>query len=174
MMFVQIAEGIDDATWQHHLRAGDYSEWFRDKIKDDELADEAAAIEADDVPRMRPPEPRRKSPKPCAAATPRRRIEASGDCPGKEGLEDTAGGDQTRRRIWPAASSPQTRDRNPPVRACGALQRPQRDPTIRASLPGRPTLNGARPSTRADMARPLPRPATTRARDRSDKASRPH
>ena len=47
MMFLHIAEGIDDRTWEHHLRAGDYSDWFRDKVKDDELADEAAAIEAD-------------------------------------------------------------------------------------------------------------------------------
>ena len=47
MMFLHIAEGIDDRTWEHHLKAGDYSEWFRDKVKDDELADEAAAIEAD-------------------------------------------------------------------------------------------------------------------------------
>ena len=45
MMFVQIAEGIDDRTWQHHLRAGDYSEWFRKQIRDDELADETAEIE---------------------------------------------------------------------------------------------------------------------------------
>ena len=47
MMFIHIAEGIDDATWDHHLRARDYSAWFRDKVKDDELADEAEAIEAD-------------------------------------------------------------------------------------------------------------------------------
>lgn len=47
MMFVQIAEGIDDKTWQHHLRAGDYSDWFRRQIRDDELADETAAVEND-------------------------------------------------------------------------------------------------------------------------------
>ena len=47
MMFIHLAEGIDDATWDHHLRARDYSAWFRDKVKDDELADEAEAIEAD-------------------------------------------------------------------------------------------------------------------------------
>src|SRR5512147_922046 len=35
-MFVQIAEGVDDATWLHHLRAGDYSRWLRDAIKDGE------------------------------------------------------------------------------------------------------------------------------------------
>ena len=48
MMFLQIAEGVDDRTWSHHLRAGDYSRWFRDVIKDDELAQEASAVEADD------------------------------------------------------------------------------------------------------------------------------
>ena len=48
MMFVQLAEGIDDGTWEHHLRARDYSAWFRDKVKDDELADEARAVETDD------------------------------------------------------------------------------------------------------------------------------
>jgi hypothetical protein len=46
-MFLQIAEGIDDATWLHHLRAGDYSRWFRDDIKDEDLADEVAAVESD-------------------------------------------------------------------------------------------------------------------------------
>jgi HAD superfamily hydrolase (TIGR01484 family) len=47
IIFLQIAEGVDDPTWEHHLRAGDYSEWFRRQIKDDALADEAAAVEAD-------------------------------------------------------------------------------------------------------------------------------
>jgi hydroxymethylpyrimidine pyrophosphatase-like HAD family hydrolase len=45
--FVQIGEGVDDKTWLHHLRAREYSRWFRDAIKDDDLADEAAAVEAD-------------------------------------------------------------------------------------------------------------------------------
>lgn len=44
-MFMQIAEGVDDGTWLHHLRAGDYSKWFREYIKDPELADEIADIE---------------------------------------------------------------------------------------------------------------------------------
>lgn len=47
MIFLQMAEGVDDRTWEHHLRAGDYSDWFRGQIKDDALADEAAAIETD-------------------------------------------------------------------------------------------------------------------------------
>jgi HAD superfamily hydrolase (TIGR01484 family) len=44
-IFKQIAQGIDDETWLHHLRAADYSKWFRAAIKDDELALEAAAVE---------------------------------------------------------------------------------------------------------------------------------
>jgi hypothetical protein len=44
-LFVQIAEGIDDATWEHHLRAGDYSRWFRNQIRDKKLAKEAANAE---------------------------------------------------------------------------------------------------------------------------------
>jgi HAD superfamily hydrolase (TIGR01484 family) len=45
-VFLQVADGIDDATWLHHLQHGDYSTWFRDAIKDTTLADEVAAIEA--------------------------------------------------------------------------------------------------------------------------------
>lgn len=48
MIFLQISDGIDDATWEHHLRAGDYSAWFRNVIKDDDMAEEAAEIEADE------------------------------------------------------------------------------------------------------------------------------
>jgi hypothetical protein len=48
VMFVQMAEGVDDETWLHHLRRGDYSTWLRDSIKDDELADGVAAIEQGD------------------------------------------------------------------------------------------------------------------------------
>ena len=45
MIFLQIADGVDDKTWKHHLQNGDYSRWFRDMIKDEELAAEAAQIE---------------------------------------------------------------------------------------------------------------------------------
>lgn len=47
VLFVQLADGVDDGTWLHHLRAGDYSRWFREAIKDEELAREAATVEAD-------------------------------------------------------------------------------------------------------------------------------
>jgi hypothetical protein len=42
---MQLADGVDDETWLYHLRNGDFSNWFRSIIKDDELADEAAQIE---------------------------------------------------------------------------------------------------------------------------------
>lgn len=48
IIFLQLAEGVDDATWEHHRRQGDYSQWFREGIKDPDLADEAAKIEADE------------------------------------------------------------------------------------------------------------------------------
>ncbi len=43
--FVQLAEGVDEKTWMYHLRRGDYSKWFRETIRDPELADETARIE---------------------------------------------------------------------------------------------------------------------------------
>jgi hydroxymethylpyrimidine pyrophosphatase-like HAD family hydrolase len=45
IQFLELADGVDDDTWQHHFRLGDYSRWFRDAIKDDELADEAQQLE---------------------------------------------------------------------------------------------------------------------------------
>jgi hydroxymethylpyrimidine pyrophosphatase-like HAD family hydrolase len=47
-VFLQMAEGVDDRTWTHHLQAGDYSRWFRDMIKDDDLAQEARVVESDE------------------------------------------------------------------------------------------------------------------------------
>ena len=44
-LFLQLADGVDDDTWLHHLKQGDYSDWFRRCIKDDVLATEAAFIE---------------------------------------------------------------------------------------------------------------------------------
>ncbi|MGL5061554.1 MAG: HAD-IIB family hydrolase [Microcoleus sp.] len=45
ILFTQIADGVDDETWMFHLQQGDYSGWFREAIKDEGLADEAAQIE---------------------------------------------------------------------------------------------------------------------------------
>jgi hydroxymethylpyrimidine pyrophosphatase-like HAD family hydrolase len=44
--FLQLAQGVDDDTWQFHLQRGDYARWFRDAIKDDQLAAEAQAAQA--------------------------------------------------------------------------------------------------------------------------------
>ena len=46
-IFMQLADGVDDETWMHHLRRGDYSRWFRRSIKDEELARETERIERD-------------------------------------------------------------------------------------------------------------------------------
>jgi HAD superfamily hydrolase (TIGR01484 family) len=46
-IFAQIAEGIDDETWLHHLKRSDYSQWFRQAVKDENVAAEIAAIERD-------------------------------------------------------------------------------------------------------------------------------
>ena len=44
-MFLHLAEGVDDETWSYHLAQHDYSRWFRERIKDEELAREAEEIE---------------------------------------------------------------------------------------------------------------------------------
>jgi hypothetical protein len=44
-LFIQLAEGVDDETWLHHLHIQDYSRWFREAIKDEDLAAEAAGVE---------------------------------------------------------------------------------------------------------------------------------
>jgi HAD superfamily hydrolase (TIGR01484 family) len=56
MMFLQLADGVDDDTWQHHLNQGDYSRWFRENIKDDILA--AAAERIAGLPNLSPQESR--------------------------------------------------------------------------------------------------------------------
>jgi hypothetical protein len=45
-VFLQMAEGVDDATWLHHLSRGDYSRWLRDDVGDEALAAQVAPIEA--------------------------------------------------------------------------------------------------------------------------------
>lgn len=45
MLFLQLADGIDDETWLHHLHRGDYSAWFKEAIKDPGLARAVAGIE---------------------------------------------------------------------------------------------------------------------------------
>jgi len=45
ILFRQIADGVDDATWLYHLRRGDYSQWFNNAIKNEALAAEARRVE---------------------------------------------------------------------------------------------------------------------------------
>jgi hydroxymethylpyrimidine pyrophosphatase-like HAD family hydrolase/energy-coupling factor transporter ATP-binding protein EcfA2 len=44
-VFMQLADGVDDETWLHHLQEQEYSRWFRKAIKDQDLAAEAAGVE---------------------------------------------------------------------------------------------------------------------------------
>jgi hypothetical protein len=45
VLFLQIADGVDEGTWEYHLRHGEYSAWFREAIKDDKLAETVRQIE---------------------------------------------------------------------------------------------------------------------------------
>lgn len=44
--FRQLADGLDDETWLYHLERKEYSKWFRNMIKDDELAEIASEVES--------------------------------------------------------------------------------------------------------------------------------
>jgi hydroxymethylpyrimidine pyrophosphatase-like HAD family hydrolase len=44
-LFVQLGDGVDDETWLFHLHQGDYSRWFRENIKDPDLASDAEEVE---------------------------------------------------------------------------------------------------------------------------------
>jgi len=48
-IFLQMADGVDDVTWQFHRRNGDYSRWVREAIKDADLARQMQSIERDDA-----------------------------------------------------------------------------------------------------------------------------
>ena len=76
LQFLELADGVDDDTWEYHFRAGDYSRWFREAIKDGELADEAERLErtrgaakAESLPLVRTAIERRYT-LPAAAPTP--------------------------------------------------------------------------------------------------------
>jgi hypothetical protein len=45
ILFMDLADGVDDETWLFHLRQGEISQWLRRAIKDETLAAQAAAIE---------------------------------------------------------------------------------------------------------------------------------
>jgi hypothetical protein len=44
-LFLQIGMGVDEETWLHHLRQGDYSRWLHESVKDPRLAQEVADVE---------------------------------------------------------------------------------------------------------------------------------
>ncbi len=43
--FMDLADGVDDDTWEFHLQRGEYSHWIRDAIKDPELAEQIGELE---------------------------------------------------------------------------------------------------------------------------------
>ena len=45
ILFMDLADGVDDDTWLFHLRKGEISRWLRQAIKDEPLAAQAATIE---------------------------------------------------------------------------------------------------------------------------------
>ena len=45
IQFMELGDGVDDDTWLFHLRQGEISRWLRQGIKDEPLANQAAAIE---------------------------------------------------------------------------------------------------------------------------------
>jgi energy-coupling factor transporter ATP-binding protein EcfA2 len=47
MLFLMLADGVDEDTWNFHLRPGEYSTWFRTYATDPELAAIAQQIETD-------------------------------------------------------------------------------------------------------------------------------
>jgi hydroxymethylpyrimidine pyrophosphatase-like HAD family hydrolase len=47
-LFMQLADGVDDETWEYHLQQHDVSRWFRSVIKDESLAADAVEVESGD------------------------------------------------------------------------------------------------------------------------------
>ncbi len=45
ILFMDLADGVDDDTWEFHRRKGEISQWLRQGIKDEELAERVAAVE---------------------------------------------------------------------------------------------------------------------------------
>jgi HAD superfamily hydrolase (TIGR01484 family) len=56
--FIGLAGRVHDPVWNAHLRAGDFAAWFRDVIRDEELARRAA--QAADDPHLDPRQSRRR------------------------------------------------------------------------------------------------------------------
>ena len=49
-IFLHMADGVDEETWDWHRRQGDYSRWISSAIKDQELTEQVAAIEQGELP----------------------------------------------------------------------------------------------------------------------------
>lgn len=47
LTFLQLTDGVDDETWEFHRKKGEFSNWVREQMKDDQLADELAKVESD-------------------------------------------------------------------------------------------------------------------------------
>lgn len=45
ILFMQMADGVDESTWLHHLHQGDYSKWMAEGIKDPHLAEAVRQVE---------------------------------------------------------------------------------------------------------------------------------
>ena len=50
LVFLQMAQGVDDGTWQNPLERGDYSRGFRDAIRDVGLSNLAREVEPSSAP----------------------------------------------------------------------------------------------------------------------------
>lgn len=48
MLFLQMADGVDDDTWEFHRHRKEYSRWLRNEIKDLQLASDVEIIESDE------------------------------------------------------------------------------------------------------------------------------
>jgi hypothetical protein len=48
VLFLQMADGVDDETWEFHRKQGEYSRWLRDQVKDPALAEEVAGVEEEE------------------------------------------------------------------------------------------------------------------------------
>ena len=45
--FIHVIDEIGDDLWERHLRAGDFTLWFRDVVQDEELARQGTEIATD-------------------------------------------------------------------------------------------------------------------------------
>ncbi len=45
--FIQLAQGVDEETWEYHRKKQEYSKWIRETVKDEGVAEEIAKVEED-------------------------------------------------------------------------------------------------------------------------------